>query len=149
MGTCIANVFSSITNKMQIYISYLFLWNALYVSGGSPPIIRSSKTVYTASGTLSNLYCYLPLSWQVAVKVWQSIRCCIYSFWPPDDGRKNRLKHVEHFTEINKLCNNNSYMSIRHTVSQSVTTLLYLHWIQLHVSALGMGHHQIVLRHIE
>ena len=27
-----------------------------------PPIIRSSKTVYTASGTLSNLYCYLPLS---------------------------------------------------------------------------------------
>ena len=26
-------------------------------------------------------------------------------FWAPDDGRRNRLKHVEHFTEINKLCN--------------------------------------------
>jgi len=43
----------------------------------SQPIIRSSKTVYTASGILSNLYCYLPLSWkiwnwqwQLAVKVW-------------------------------------------------------------------------------
>jgi len=24
-------------------------------------------------------------------------------FWAPDDGRKNRLKHVEHLTEINKL----------------------------------------------
>jgi len=24
-----------------------------------------------------------------------------------------------------------------------------LHWIQLHVSALGMGHHQVVLRLIE
>jgi hypothetical protein len=70
-----------------------------------PPIIRSSKTVYTASDTLSNLYCYLPLSWQLALKGWQSIRCCIYSFWAPDDGRRNRLKHVEHFAEINKLCN--------------------------------------------
>ena len=55
-----------------------------------PPIIRSWKTVYTASGTLSNLFCYLPLSWkrcnavlslprqwQVTVKLWQRTRCCI------------------------------------------------------------------------
>ena len=26
-------------------------------------------------------------------------------FWVPDDGRRNRLKHVEHFTEINILRN--------------------------------------------
>jgi len=26
-------------------------------------------------------------------------------FWAPDDGQKNRLKHVEHFTEINKFRN--------------------------------------------
>ena len=26
-------------------------------------------------------------------------------FWAPDDGRKNRLKHVERLTEINKLRN--------------------------------------------
>jgi hypothetical protein len=26
-------------------------------------------------------------------------------FWAPDDGRRYRLKHVEHFTKINKLCN--------------------------------------------
>jgi len=26
-------------------------------------------------------------------------------FWSPDGGRKNRLKHVEHLTEINKLSN--------------------------------------------
>ena len=81
-----------------------------------PPIIRSPKTVYTASGTLSNLYCYLPLSskrwnwqWQVAVGVWQSTQVLyIYSFWAPDDGRRNRLKHAQHFTEINKLCNDAS-----------------------------------------
>ena len=54
-----------------------------------PPIIRSSK-LCTASGTLSNLHCCLMLY----------IQC-----WAPDDGRRNRLKHVEHFTEIKKLCN--------------------------------------------
>ena len=26
-------------------------------------------------------------------------------FWAPDDGRRNRLKHLEHFSEINKLYN--------------------------------------------
>ena len=58
----------------------------------------------------------LPRQWQVAVKVWHSTRCCIYSFWAPNDGRRNRLKHVEHFTEINKLCNVASrwlYLKIR------------------------------------
>ena len=42
MGLCIANVFSSATNKMQCYTIYLFLWNARHVSGGSS-IIRSSN----------------------------------------------------------------------------------------------------------
>ena len=79
-----------------------------------PPIIRRSKTLYTASGTLSNLYCYLPLSWKSrnsstigagSRKFWQSSRWCIYSLWAPDDVRRNSLKHVEHFTVINKLCN--------------------------------------------
>ena len=53
-------VFSSITNKMQCYIIYLFLWNGLHVSGSSSAHHKELKTVYTASGTLSNLYCYLP-----------------------------------------------------------------------------------------
>ena len=74
MGPCIANVFSNITNKMQRYASYLFLWNALHVSGGS-------------------------------FAHHQELKNCIYSFWVPDEGRRNRLKHVEHFTEINNLCN--------------------------------------------
>ena len=37
-------------------------------------------------------------------------------FWAPDDGRRNRLKHVEHLTEINELCNGAScwlYLKIR------------------------------------
>ena len=37
-------------------------------------------------------------------------------FWAPDDGRSNWLKHVEYFTEINKLCNTAScwlYLKMR------------------------------------
>jgi hypothetical protein len=49
MDPCIVNVFSSITNKMQRYTRYLFLWNALHVSGGSSPHHKELKTVYTAS----------------------------------------------------------------------------------------------------
>ena len=83
-----------------------------------PPIIRSSK-LYIQHRILCqtftvNCHCRgrdgtrsprLPRQWQITVKVWQITRCCIYSFWAPDDGLRNRLKHVEHFTEINKLCN--------------------------------------------
>jgi len=42
---------------------------------------------------LSDRYCYLLLAWLYV------------QFWAPGDGRKNRLKHVERLTEINKLRN--------------------------------------------
>jgi hypothetical protein len=32
-------------------------------------------------------------------------RCCMYSFWAPDDGRRIHLKHVEHYAERNELYN--------------------------------------------
>ena len=174
---------------MERCIIYLFLWNALHVSGGSsahhqelklykqhrvrcqnftatchcrgrdgtavPSFPRqwqvavkvwqstrwyiyiyiytvwapSSISSTTAAGSSKDLTKYpmiyiqfellvpsLPQQWQAAVKVWQSTRCCIYSFWTPDDGRRNRLKHVQHFTEINKLCHVASrwlYLKIR------------------------------------
>ena len=56
------------------------LWNALHISGRSSSHYQKLKTVYTPSGTLSDLYCYPSRQWQVTVKVWQSTRCCIYSF---------------------------------------------------------------------
>jgi hypothetical protein len=36
---------------MQRYTMYVFLWNALHVSGGSSAHHQELKTVYTASGT--------------------------------------------------------------------------------------------------
>ena len=95
-----------------------------------------AQKLYTTSGTLSNLYCYLPLLWKRwnhAVKVWQSTRCCIYSFRAPDDGRRNRLKHVEQFTEIKKLCNASRwlYLKIRLRCTDPWTSNLnYVMWMQ-------------------
>jgi hypothetical protein len=69
MGPGIANVFSSIINKMQSYtiylFIYLFMWNILHVPGCFSAIHQELKTVSTALGTLSDLYCYLPLSWMI------------------------------------------------------------------------------------
>jgi hypothetical protein len=46
------SILPRITNKMQRYTIFFIAVNALHVSGGFPPIIRSSKfkTVHTASG---------------------------------------------------------------------------------------------------
>jgi hypothetical protein len=89
----------------------------LYMFQAVPlPIIRSSKTVYTALGTCQTFTAACHYRGRVgntnsstiaagSSKGLTSTRCCIYSFWAPDDGQRYRLKHVEHFTEINKLCN--------------------------------------------
>jgi hypothetical protein len=82
-------------------LQYSLLLSMLYMFWAvSPPIIRSSKTVHTASGTCQD--CLLsPLA--VAAASLAHTRCCVcvcvcvYSFWAPDDGRRNRPKHVEHW----------------------------------------------------
>jgi len=98
-------LFQNITNKMQRYTIYLFLWNSLHVPGGSSAHHQELKTVFTASGTLSNFYCYTATVVAVNSKSLTKYPMLYIQFWAPDDGRRNRLKHVEHFTEINKLCN--------------------------------------------
>jgi len=58
-------------------------------------------------------------------------------FWAPDDGRRNRLKHVEHFTEINKFCNVAScwlYLKILSRRTDPWTSNLFC-YSKLHVSA--------------
>jgi hypothetical protein len=81
-----------------------------------------AQTVHTASGICQTLL--LPVAIMVvrelvwmqwvhpdqfhhtddSSKVWQ-IPEAMCTVWAPDDGRRNRLKHVEHFIEINILRN--------------------------------------------
>jgi hypothetical protein len=87
------------------------------------PSSGAQNCIYSI-GYLSSFVCYLPLSWKSS----NSSVICRYrpkssttaegsrrslldeypilfiQFWAPDDGRRTRLKHVEHFTEINTLC---------------------------------------------
>jgi hypothetical protein len=69
---------------------------------GPPSIIRGWK-LYTQHRVLARINWYLPLR-QVSVTPDKYPMLCI-QFWAPDDGRRTRLKRVEHFTEINTLCN--------------------------------------------
>ena len=84
---------------MQRYTIYLFLWNSLQVSGGSSAHHQELKTVYAYGTVIPSLQ----RQWQVAVK-FDKVPDAAYTVLAPDDGQRNCLKHVEHFTEINKLC---------------------------------------------
>ena len=91
-----------------------------------PPIIRNSKCIYSIGYFVKALLLPATVVEELALHFSTTVegsstgltKCpMLYiQFWAPDDGRRNRLKHVEHFTEINKLCNVAScwlYMNIR------------------------------------
>jgi len=70
---------------MHQCIKFILFWSdTLHVSDGFPSIIRSSKTVHTATGICQTdtADCLLALLLYV--------QSCT-----PDDGRKDRPKHVE------------------------------------------------------
>ena len=46
MGTCIANKFQYIPNKMQLYTVYLYLETALRVSGGTSTHLQERIQLY-------------------------------------------------------------------------------------------------------
>ena len=71
----------------------------------SPPIIRSAYNYIYNFWYLSNRNCYLLLSQQVAVTVWQVPEVVNIVVCTPDDGWRYHPKHVEQFPEVNKLCN--------------------------------------------
>jgi len=82
------------------------MWKLLYVFRVVPsPIIRSAYNCIYSICYLSHRYCYLPLSRQVAITVWQITDAVDTVVCAPDDGWRYHPKHVEQFPHINKLCN--------------------------------------------
>jgi hypothetical protein len=74
--------FLSITNKMQRYTILFITVNVLHVSGDFSARHQELKNCthsigYSSSSTYTGY--------------------CVYSFWAPDDGRRSRLKHVQHW----------------------------------------------------
>ena len=74
-------------------------------------IIRSTHNCIYSIWYLSNRYCYLPLSWtswncsSISSTIWQVTDAVDKVVCAPDDGWRYHPKHVEQFTDINKLCN--------------------------------------------
>ena len=92
------------TNKMHRYKIFFIAVNALHVSGGFSSHRQELKTVHTASGICQAclLLLLVWVSWNSATLAVAASKLDIYQtlcvqFWAPDDGQRNRLKHVEHW----------------------------------------------------
>ena len=93
------NVISVKYNQQDATFSRsIYFYKLLYMfQTVPPPIIRSTK-LYIQRQVLSNQYCCMLQ--QAAVLVGRYLTLYV-QFCAPDDGRRNRLKHVEQFIEIN------------------------------------------------
>jgi hypothetical protein len=81
---------------MQRYTIFFIIVTAVYVSGGFSAHHQELKNcTHTASGTCKA--CLLPTLAVAASKTGMYQMLCVYSFWAPDDGRRNHPKHVEHW----------------------------------------------------
>jgi hypothetical protein len=80
-----------VTTELQlINISYIY-----HLSGVSSAHHQKHKTVHTASDIVKPIL--LPAA------IVDEMELTLYvQFYAPDDGRSNRLKHVEQFIEINR-----------------------------------------------
>ena len=75
---------------MQRYIILFIIVKELYVSSGLSAHRQELKSVHAASGTFQTCL-LLPL----ASNKFDKYPMLHVQIWAPDDGRKDRLKHVE------------------------------------------------------
>ena len=97
-------IFPNYNQKDAKSFIYLFIsTDALHVSGGSSPIIRSTKLYIELQVLSTNIaaYCYrgrdgtqFHLVHDSSSIGWQYLKLYV-QLCAPDDGRWNRLKHVE------------------------------------------------------
>jgi hypothetical protein len=87
-------MYSCITNKMQRYAVVFITINALHVLGGSFVRHQELKTVHAASGNCRAKSHLTHDSGKKQKKLDKCPMLCIH-FWAPDDGRRNRVKHIE------------------------------------------------------
>jgi len=98
-------IYSNIYPTRCNFTRFIYIWTLLYTFRVvPPPIIRSPYNCTYSIWHLSDRYCYLPLSRQVAVTVWQIPDAVGTVVRAPDDGWRYHPKRVEQFPDINKPC---------------------------------------------
>ena len=102
---CTASISLKYNLQDATFSRSIYFYKLLYLfQAVPPPIIRSIK-LYIQRQVLSNKYCCLLLSWMRWKGVPSHPRQYLtlhVKFFAPDDGRRNRLKHVEQFIEMNR-----------------------------------------------
>jgi len=94
--------------RCNVFSIYLFLYIALHVSGGSSAHHQEHKTVDTASGIVKPILLPAAIVHKMErafhlihdnSSIGLTIPDAVSTVCAPDDGRRNRLKHVEQFIE--------------------------------------------------
>jgi hypothetical protein len=100
---CIFNIFPKCNQQDATFLN-LFIY--FHPSPGAQTLHIASSICQTLRLTAArrNFSSIPTMIAAVSCKVWQ-IPEAICTVWAPDDGRRNRLKNVQHFIEINKLRN--------------------------------------------
>ena len=96
IGPCIVIYFYSKTNQMHQCIKFILEWHSTCFGRSFRPSSGLQDCTYS-NRHLSNKYCCLLASQQTAV----SCLLLYVQSWTPDDGRKDRPKHVECHSKIN------------------------------------------------
>ena len=90
------------TNEMHQCIKFILFWNdTLHVSDGLSVHHQEFKTVHTATGICQTDTAVYLLANRKQYLFDKCLLLYVQS-WTPDDGRKNRPKHVECHSKINK-----------------------------------------------
>jgi 3-deoxy-D-manno-octulosonic acid (KDO) 8-phosphate synthase len=80
---------------MQRCTILFIIVDAVHVPGGFPPS-SGAQELYIQHLARARLARTSPTTLAVAAASLPRNKCCVYSSWAPDDGRRNRPKHVEH-----------------------------------------------------
>jgi len=98
MGPCLANIFSEYNQKFAKFLNFIYFCKTHYMfQTGFPVHHQEHQTAYTASGICQTVL--LPVASNFLTNAWR----CICSLMLLMMDGKNRLKHVECLTEINKI----------------------------------------------
>ena len=96
-GPQIVLCFYSKTNQTHQCIKFILEWNSTCFGRSFCPSSAVQYCTYS-NRHMSNRYCCLLASKQTAVSVWQ----LYVQSWTADDGRRDRPKHVQCLSKINK-----------------------------------------------
>ena len=120
------------SNEMQRYTVY-FIWKLLFMFRVvPPPIIRSANNCIYSIWYLSDRYCYLPLSWQVAV-------CVAKIIWNQKIFRCLSGTHTAYFATVSVRSLHRTKWQAAHLRPLICNTILYCYSVVSAVIRLRYG----------